>query len=117
MKNIEKINYIADHYGFISQREMLIEECAELIQAAQKLKRKRASDDVKGEEEATAHFVEELADVSIMVEQMKYLLPPFLHNCYDDTVTQKLDRQLERIEHSKELEVENYARWRKGVNA
>ncbi|MCC8111000.1 MAG: hypothetical protein LIO74_05070 [Ruminococcus sp.] len=36
---IEKLEYIAEHYSFERQREILVEECAELIQVAQKCKR------------------------------------------------------------------------------
>jgi hypothetical protein len=46
--------------------------------------------------------VQELADVSIMVEQMKYLLTPELYNEYEDAVTMKIDRQISRIEKEQE---------------
>ena len=50
-------------YGMDAQIDMLTEECAELIQAICKYKR-RPSDDTRDKVE------EEIADVQIMIEQM-----------------------------------------------
>lgn len=90
------VKYIVDHYGASVQREVLVEECAELIQAVQKLKRAEILDAEKLGK-ATAAFVEELADVTIMVEQMKQTLTPALLSDYSKTITAKLDRQKTRI--------------------
>ena len=117
MKDIEKINYIADHYGFISQREMLIEECAELIQAVQKLKRAEATDDTESLKKATDSYLEELADVAIMVEQMHRLMSLEQVGKFNDNLTIKLDRQIDRIEKAKQQEKEDYHKWREGVTA
>lgn len=87
----EKIQAIAFYYGFISQREILIEEMSELTQALQKIKRSNTSDKLR---EAYDNFIEELADVSIMIEQFK---------CYvnkdklNKKIEEKLDRQIERM--------------------
>jgi NTP pyrophosphatase (non-canonical NTP hydrolase) len=102
MTNIAKIKQIADHYSYNAQREMLIEECAELIQAAQKLKRVEGKVPYPTEAAFLRNFVQELADVSIMVEQMKYFLTPELYNEYEDAVTMKIDRQISRIEKEQE---------------
>lgn len=103
------IKYIVDHYGASVQREVLVEECAELIQAVQKLKRAELHDAEKLGK-VTAAFVEELADVTIMVEQMKQTLTPALLNDYNKTITAKLDRQMTRIlqEKSKQNNVKQY---------
>lgn len=53
-------------FGEQSQIEMMIEECSELIQALQKLKR-------KGEADTIDHVQEELADVAIMIQQMHHV--------------------------------------------
>lgn len=58
---------IADRYGYPAQSNQLMEECAELIQAVNKYKR-------YGNDEALKNFIEEIADVEIMLEQIKYLL-------------------------------------------
>ena len=86
----ERLKQIADHYGLYSQLSILQEECAELIQAASKYKRNRLIDDYQ-------HIVEEIADVEIMIAQVKYLLK--MHNYHVDGVKEeKITRQLERIQ-------------------
>ena len=51
-----------EKYGFKSQADMMIEECAELIAAIQRYKRDRTDE---------RPILEEMADVAIMLEQMK----------------------------------------------
>jgi len=56
-------------FGHEKQREMLVEECSELIMAIQKLKR---AEGVKSKKEVKArmnNFIEEMADVSIVIMQ------------------------------------------------
>ena len=108
---------IADTYGYESQREMLVEECSELIQAVQKLKRVDNSGDAERIDKATSAYLEEMADVSIMLEQMRYMLTPRLTRELDSYISKKLDRQIERIEQAKEQEKEQYDKWRAGVQA
>ena len=86
----ERLKQIADHYGLYDQLSMLQEECAELIQAASKYKRRKLIDDYQ-------HIVEEIADVEIMIAQVKYLLkmPDYHVDCVKD---EKIKRQLERIQ-------------------
>ena len=86
----ERCLKILEYYGFESQREILVEECAELIQSVSKMKRNG--------EKVSSSFIEELADVSIMVEQMLLAL-------HDDELLEfqrcqdyKLKRQIARIE-------------------
>ena len=86
----ERLKQIADHYGLDEQLNILQEECAELIQAASKYKRNRLIDDYQ-------HIVEEIADVEIMIAQVKYLLKmPNYH--VDGVKEEKIKRQLERIQ-------------------
>lgn len=114
---LTKVQQIADTYGYEAQREMLIEECAELIQAVQKLKRADDSGEAERIDKATSAYLEEMADVSIMLEQMRYLLTPRLLQELDNDIAKKIDRQIERIEKAKEQEKEQYDKWRAGVNA
>ena len=93
----EKIRAITKAYTFGEQREILVEECAELIQAVQKLKRRERSVIDPDDTTAAQNFIEELADVTIMIEQMVYYLSPALFGDYDCWITQKLDRQMNRI--------------------
>ena len=79
-KNI--IRKIADHYGPARQGNKLMEEIGELITAS-------AKSDID-------HFVEEMADVAIMIEQMAYLLKK--ENLFAAIKEKKIGRQIKRIE-------------------
>ena len=68
-------------YGFDSQRMMLFEEVGELLNALAKMARGRASED---------EVITELADVSIMVEQMA------IHFGYESFIKEK-DRKIQRL--------------------
>lgn len=68
----------AKYYGYEAQSNQLIEECAELIQAVNKYRRVIGciGQPVDEDKKAVAmdNLVEEIADVEIMLEQIKYLL-------------------------------------------
>jgi NTP pyrophosphatase (non-canonical NTP hydrolase) len=102
--NNEAIKKIADTYGFYEQSRQLLEECAELIVAVNKAYRLKKSnvcpffDEMAIEmKNAFNNVVEEIADVTIMLEQIKYLLK-LNDNDIELFIDQKLNRQLERIE-------------------
>ena len=85
----EKIRAIARHYGKEPQMGVAQEECAELIQAISKIRR-------KGETvETLDNLVEEIADVSIMCAQLEELFGVRASIAW--RMHQKLDRQLKRI--------------------
>ena len=94
------IKQIADKYGYDAQSRQLIEECAELTQAVNKLWRLEQKQNRTITQDidltfAKENLIEELADVSIMVEQMLYLL-----DCKSDfeiEKAKKIKRQLGRI--------------------
>lgn len=99
----QKIQKIAQTYGYDAQSRQCVEEMAELTQTINKFWRK-ALDCGKekqpdGESYINMHYtydnlVEEMADTQIMLWQLEYLLNA-------DTsiiIQQKLDRQMERIE-------------------
>ena len=111
LENIAKCKQIADHYGFDAQKEIMIEECAELIQAIQKMKR-AGEDCPKNDDKQTMNFISELADVFIMVTQMREFLTPALLNDFHKIVDEKITRQLGRIEEEKS----EYEKWRGNVN-
>ena len=98
MTTEQKIQYIADHYGYEPQSRQLIEELSELIQAVCKHNRafcgKQLSES-RGCPEKDA-ITEEIADVEIMILQIEYIL-----GVGDGELSQiiesKLDRQIERI--------------------
>ena len=66
----EKIQKIADHYGLQHQLNKSVEELVELILAIQDYSIKLSS---KDDDISVSHMVEEMADVSIMIEQLMYL--------------------------------------------
>lgn len=98
----QKIQKIAQTYGYDAQSRQCIEEMAELTQVINKFWRKvlycGKAEQPSGEKYITINqtydnLVEEMADVQIMLWQIGYLLNA-------DTsiiIQQKLDRQMERI--------------------
>lgn len=104
MKLEEKIEFIANHYGFEPQCRQTIEEMAELMIALNKFLRKSVdSFEVGGTvedaclmlKEEYKNITEEIADVQIML----YQLSVFLGNRVQvsNMMKEKIDRQLERI--------------------
>lgn len=88
----EKIQYIADHYGLEAQLAQTREECAELIVATSKFDRAKTDAERR---RAGDHITEEMADVAIMLRQLRYLLD---NNTALQLLTeQKLNRQIQRI--------------------
>lgn len=81
---------ILQHYGIMAQRRQLVEECAELIQAVCKLERRLDA-------AALYNFIEELADVEIMVEQMKQTLTDRERDTLLRVENAKINRQLQRM--------------------
>lgn len=79
----ERLETIANHYGFEAQAEKSIEEMAELIVEIKHMKKGLISPNFQ-------KFVEELADVKIMIDQL-YLLANF-----DGDVSKEIERKLER---------------------
>lgn len=100
-QNLENAKY----YGYEAQSNQLIEECAELIQAVNKYRRASTGlGQVTSTKKAIAlgNLVEELADVEIMMEQVKYLLQIPAEDIM--AVKQyKINRTKEHIEERKSL--------------
>lgn len=90
------IEKITSHYGKSHQSEILVEECAELIQAVQKCKRNNT--------DISENLKEEIADVMIMCLQMREFVGK---GSIDDIIVEKLQRQLERIEEENEKDVQD----------
>lgn len=88
----DRLKTIADHYGLDSQLNILQEELSELIQAVSKYRRGDPS-----------HILEEIADVEIMLDQVKYLLgnpeiPRVVVEKFIKIIREdKIKRQLNRI--------------------
>lgn len=86
---------ILEHYGIESQRRILVEECAELIQAISKVKRNGSTT------EMIRNLFAEIADVEIMLEQVKHHYSEW---GTERLIDYKLNRQLERIKKEGESE-------------
>ena len=83
----EKLKKIADHYGLQAQKGILIEEMAELMQAVNKHDRCPFNLDA---------IIEEIADVEIMLEQIKYLYG-ISQQKIDEITDYKIQCTLERM--------------------
>lgn len=87
---------IMEHYGAEAQKDILIEECAELIQAVEKTRRLTDSPAF------TADMVEEMADVQIMLWKFETEMSVYWRRTYEQAIDRKLRRQIDRI--SEEVE-------------
>lgn len=87
-----KCKLILEHYGIESQRRILVEECAELIQAISKVERNGSTT------ETIRNLFAEIADVEIMLEQVKHFYSEY---GTERLIDYKLDRQLKRMESEK----------------
>lgn len=90
---------IMQHYGTEHQKDILIEECAELIQAVEKSRRGILTEDKPA---YTYDMISEMADVQIMLWQFESVLTAYSRQCFEDEIQRKLRRQMDRI--SEEVE-------------
>lgn len=102
--NNEAIKTIAESNGFDEASRQLFEEVGELIVAVNKAYRLKKIkvcpffDEVAMERKnAFNNVIEEISDVTIMIQQIKYLLQ-ISDTDIEQIIDQKLNRQLERIE-------------------
>ena len=101
MKRQETIKFLADHYGWDSQSRQCGEEMGELIQALNKYWRKELKcgkctfDNSPVRTPNELKIIEEIADVEVCLDQLKYLLGCV--NMVEDIKDQKADRELHRI--------------------
>lgn len=97
---------ICKHYGIESQKLMLMEECAELIQAVSKLTRAEQNGKAYETTSSKLALVEEMADVHIMIEQVLRHYWQDGDGKLDYYINEKLTRQLGRIESEKTRSIE-----------
>ena len=94
----DKIKRIANHYGLAKQQRQLAEECGELIQATSKYMRfQEESYALTVDWTYLQNVIEEIADVEVMLDEMKYLLN-INPKAIEEIKKNKIARQLERIE-------------------
>lgn len=95
---------IARFYGFDAQTNQLIEECAELIQAINKYKRQYLRGQPvreSGDKTPRDMIVEEIADVEVMLCQIKQLFC-ILEPEIEDVTERKIERTMMRMQESNE---------------
>lgn len=99
-KQIDQLVQILEHYGTRAQRLKLNEELEELRDA-------NIEDLVDDTEETAAdshaHFIKELADVTIMLEQIKLSMTPQEQAKYYCMIDYKINRTIGRIERGEGL--------------
>ena len=91
----QKLLFIINSYGTKSQEDVAIEEMAELQKAI--LKHRRYTGD-----ETRAEIIDEIADVEIMLEQLK-----IIYSCKKEVerrINFKIERQIKRILKKYDLE-------------
>ncbi len=99
----KRIQEIVLRYGYDAQSRQCIEEMAELTQAINKFWRKDlhggygALDEDRLDEKSETYnnLIEEIADVEIMLEQMKEML--FCRDRVSEIKEEKLERQIDKI--------------------
>lgn len=91
----EKIDKIADHYGYHNQMRQTVEELSELMQAVCKHTRNQGIDP-KEDCEEKQHIIEESADVIIMILQLMRILGISEKDIHE-TMQNKLNRQMKRM--------------------
>lgn len=96
-----KIQSIANYHGYNTQSRQLIEEMGELTQAINKFWRNQLKcgkvmfSDVHFDTQEEKNIIEEIADVEVCLEQVKFIL-----QCGKEVSKikkEKVDRELERI--------------------
>ena len=83
LSKIEIYDYIIKTYGGDAQHVVAMEECAELIKAISKYLRTGDIDDID-------NLIEEIADVEIMLEQLKFI------HCIDGRVKMTKEDKIQR---------------------
>lgn len=86
------LQQIIDTWGADIQIEIIIEECAELIQALQKLKRNHKTEEER--KQAFFNVADEIADVKIMMAQADLIFDKDLIN---ERVNFKMDRVTKKL--------------------
>lgn len=91
----DQILKIIKYYGINAQFDILIEECAEVIQAVNKYKR-TLSNEVNDETAAIQKLFEEIADVEVIIDGIK-MIYPYYASMIKDVKQEKVSRQIDRI--------------------
>lgn len=87
-----------DLWGLVAQYDQCVEEMAEMIVAINKYKRKVLYKEYQNDDKVIKNLVEEIADVSICLEQMQHFFKDYK---IDEVIEQKMQKFLKEIEEQK----------------
>lgn len=91
MTKEDKIVMLAEHYGFKSRCQQCVEEMSELTKEICKYFR---DDNVPDKEMVLADLQREIADVEIVISELKHLTD---RKFIEQEIIRKLDRQIDRV--------------------
>lgn len=83
-----KLLFLINHYGTLNQKLIAIEEMAELQKAIVKHIRQESEENMNA-------VIEEIADVQVMLEQLKMIFS--CRSKIDEIMDAKIDRQIKRV--------------------
>lgn len=83
-----KLLFLINHYGTLNQKLIAIEEMAELQKAIVKHIRQESEENMNA-------VIEEIADVQVMLEQLKMIFS--CRSKADEIMDAKIDRQIKRV--------------------
>lgn len=83
-----KLLFLINHYGTLNQKLIAIEEMAELQKAIVKHIRQESEENINS-------VIEEIADVQVMLEQLKMIFS--CRSKIDEIMDAKTDRQIKRV--------------------
>lgn len=83
-----KLLFLINHYGTLNQKLIAIEEMAELQKAIVKHIRQESEENINS-------VIEEIADVQVMLEQLKMIFS--CKSKIDEIMDAKIDRQIKRV--------------------
>ena len=83
-----KLLFLINHYGTLNQKLIAIEEMAELQKAIVKHIRQESEENINS-------VIEEIADVQVMLEQLKMIFS--CRSKTDQIMDAKIDRQIKRV--------------------
>ena len=100
-ERIEVYNKATELWGEVAQYDQCIEEMGELIVAINKYKRKVLYKEYKENKKIIENLVEEIADVSMCLEQMRYFFRDYNIDEVLDKKMQKFIGQIKEMEKTK----------------
>lgn len=100
-ERIEIYNKATELWGEVAQYDQCIEEMGELIVAINKYKRKVLYKEYKENKKIIENLVEEIADVSMCLEQMRYFFRDYNIDEVLDKKMQKFIGQIKEMEKTK----------------